>query len=402
MGDARDAGGGRRGRDGEAIVMRGYGPPAVLGVERVTLPALAAGEIRVRSLASAVNHSDLEIRSGRWPIRRSDPFPYIPGLGVVGEVVETGSMMSEFRVGDRIITMMQGLGGVRAERPGGYAEYVTVQASAAAPVASDLDVHALAALGLAGVTAFEGLRRLGPLDERRIVVTGAAGGVGSAAVGIAKAQGAQVAAIISRPEQTDYVRSLGATEVILAREIAKGALGNETVDGILDTVAGEFFGAGVAALRPKGALSLIGAVGGSNVSLDAYLLLNVTLTGYEPYRSWPGPSRSPLHLSFPRRHSRQVDVYRSILNLDRIRGHRLSCRTLDNVARRDIEAAAVPRTDHHIPFDLPCAERSAHMGASIVQSVESPIEVEEGEHLLSGRHDLGGPGRHLVDFCNLD
>ncbi len=205
---AREVSGERRGRDGEAVVMRRYGPPAVLVVERVTLPALSADEICVRSLASAVNHSDLEIRAGKWRIRRADPFPYIPGLEVVGEVVETGSAVSEFRVGDHIITMRQGLGGVRAERPGGYAEYVTAQVSAAAPVPSDLDVHDMAALGLASVTAFEGLRKLGPLDGRRIVVTGGSGGVGSAAIGIAKAQGAEVVAVISRLDQADYVRSL--------------------------------------------------------------------------------------------------------------------------------------------------------------------------------------------------
>ncbi len=198
----------------------------------------------------------------------------------MGEVVETGSAVSEFRVGDRIVTMMQGLGGVRAERPGGYAEYVTVEASAAAPVPSDLDAYDMAGLGLASVTAFEGLRRLGPLDRRRIVVTGASGGVGSAAIGVAKAQGADVVAVISRLERADYVRSLGATEIIVSHEIAKGALGEETVDGILDTVAGESFGSYVTALRPGATLSLVGAVGGSDVSFNAYHLLNVTLTGY--------------------------------------------------------------------------------------------------------------------------
>ncbi len=68
MGYAHDVAGERRGRDGEAVVMRRYGPPAVLGVERVALPALSPDEICVRSLASAINHSDLEIRAG--PPRR--------------------------------------------------------------------------------------------------------------------------------------------------------------------------------------------------------------------------------------------------------------------------------------------------------------------------------------------
>ncbi len=70
-----------------AIVMRAYGAPEVLRLERVTVQPLAPDEIRLKSLASAINHSDLEIRAGRWPILRAVPFPYVPGLEVVGEVV---------------------------------------------------------------------------------------------------------------------------------------------------------------------------------------------------------------------------------------------------------------------------------------------------------------------------
>jgi NADPH2:quinone reductase len=79
-------------------------------------------------------------------------------------------------------------------------------------------------LGLASVTAFEALRRIGDLSNRRIAVTGAAGGVGSAAVGIAKAQGAEVLGIISGSEQDQYVRSLGAAETINAKDVAAGGL----------------------------------------------------------------------------------------------------------------------------------------------------------------------------------
>jgi NADPH:quinone reductase len=264
----------------QAIVMRRYGPPDVLAIETVPLAPLEPDEIRLRSLASAINHSDLEIRAGNWPIGHAKPFPYVPGLEVVGEVVETGAAVTEFRRGDRAITMMQGLGGVRARRPGGYAEFVTVAAAAAAPVPPDLDPGEVAALGLASMTAWEGLSRLGSLDGRRIAITGAAGGVGSAAVGIAAAHGARVVGIVSRMAQADYVRALGAAEVLTGAEVAGGALGEETLDGILDAVAGAAFGACVAALRPGAVLSLIGAVGGAAVSFDAYRLLEVTLTGY--------------------------------------------------------------------------------------------------------------------------
>src|SRR4051812_6558186 len=146
-----------------AIVMRRTGPPDVLALELVEPAPLAAGEVRLRALASAINHSDLEIRAGNWAIRRERRFPYVPGLEVVGEVVEIASDVTDFAAGDRAWTTMQGLGGVRAERDGGYAELVTVAAGVLAPLPADVDAVKLAAIGLAGVTALESMRRLGPL-----------------------------------------------------------------------------------------------------------------------------------------------------------------------------------------------------------------------------------------------
>jgi NADPH:quinone reductase len=263
-----------------AIVMRQYGGPEVLRLEMVSVPSLQPDEIRIRAIAAAVNHSDLEIRAGNWPIFKADPFPYTPGLEVVGQVVEVGANVSDVSVGDQVITMMQGLGGVRPQRPGGYAEYVTVGSGVVAVFPKDLDPLGMAALGLASVTAFGALGRIGDLKGRRIVVTGAAGGVGSAAVGIAKAQGAEVIGVVSNTAQEQYVHSLGASKAVVSQDLAASALAPGTVDGVLDTVAGKSFGAYVAALRAGGVLSLVGAVGGSNVSFDAYQLLEVTLTGY--------------------------------------------------------------------------------------------------------------------------
>src|SRR5215510_13533844 len=156
-----------------AVVMRAVGGPEVLRVEPIDPPALAPDEIRIRTIAAAVNHSDLEVRSGAWPIYRPDPFPYVPGLEVVGEVVELGTAVTTVRRGDRAITMMQGLGGVRSERPGGYQELVAVAADAVAILPPDVDPRVAAALGLAAVTAHQGLA---PLAGARIAVTGAAGG----------------------------------------------------------------------------------------------------------------------------------------------------------------------------------------------------------------------------------
>jgi NADPH:quinone reductase len=265
---------------GAAIVMRQYGAPDVLRLETISLPPLQSDEIRIRSAASAINHSDLEIRAGNWPILKSNPFPYTPGLEVVGLVEEIGGSVSDVSVGDQVITMMQGLGGVHPQRPGGYAEYATVRSADVAVFPKEIEPLDMAALGLGSVTAFEALQKIGDLRGRRVVVTGAAGGVGSAAVAIAKAQGADVIGLISNSAQEQYVRSLGASKTISAQDIDAGALEPETVDGVLDTVAGKSFKTYVTALRKGGVLSLVGAVGGSDVSFDAYRLTEITLTGY--------------------------------------------------------------------------------------------------------------------------
>lgn len=277
-----------------AVVARAYGGPGVLVTEERAAAPLARGEVRLRVRAAAVNHSDVEVRSGAWPVRRRPPFPYVPGLEAVGDVVEVAPGAGGPAVGERVWTMMQGLGGVRAERDGGYAEQVVVAADAVAALPADLDPVAAAAVGLAGVTAASGLRRLlpgsapgdpgpppvlGGLQGRAVLVTGAGGGVGSLAVALAAAGGARVTAVASRPEQADYLRGLGAADVVVGRGEAL-TLAPSSVDGVLDTVAGPLFAAVVGALRPGGRYCMVGTVAGSAVSFDAWALEARLLTGW--------------------------------------------------------------------------------------------------------------------------
>ena len=135
---------------------------------------------------------------------------------MAGDVVAIGAAVDAVDVGERVQTMMQGLGGVRSLRPGGYQEYVTVEADVVAPVPMDVDPLAAAALGLAAVTAHQGLSRIGDLAGRRIAVTGAAGGVGSAAVSLAAAKGTEVVAIVRGGSGggAAHLLELGAAEVI--------------------------------------------------------------------------------------------------------------------------------------------------------------------------------------------
>lgn len=253
----------------------------MLRAEATVLPPLLPSEVRIRTIASGVNFTDLQIRAGNWPIKKIVPFPYTPGVEVVGVVEDIGDAVTTCAPGQRVISMMQGLGGVRAERPGGYAEFVTVAAHSIAAVPDIVNPMDIAALGLGAVTACNGLAALGALAGRRVLVTGSTGGVGSAAVAIARIQGASVIALVSRPENVASVREVGADEVVVAPRGSVPPLPPASVDYVLDVVGGPGFGACVNALRDGGALVLVGAVGGGDVSLDAWQFIRpVTLTGY--------------------------------------------------------------------------------------------------------------------------
>ncbi|HWO19868.1 MAG TPA: zinc-binding alcohol dehydrogenase family protein [Kofleriaceae bacterium] len=270
-------------RQTRAIVMRAFGGPDVLRPEGFPLPPLGPAELRIRTLAAAVNHSDLEVRSGAWPLRRADALPYVPGLEVLGEVSEVGSEVGAAagapRVGDRVITMMQGLGGVRAERAGGYQHEVTVSADVVAPVPAAVDPLAAAALGLAAVTAHEGLARLGSLAGRTLVVTGAAGGVGSAACALGAAMGARIVAVVraAAPEAAAYLRGLGVAQIVTD----PAELGPRSVDAVLDSVVGPLLEPLIAALADGGRYCMVGAMAGDRAAFSAWeLLRGLVITGY--------------------------------------------------------------------------------------------------------------------------
>ncbi len=265
-----------------AVEIDRYGGPEVLVWREVPRPPVREDEVRIRTAFAAVNRADVEIRRGEWPIMQDAPFPYTPGLEVVGEVDSVGAAVDGIAVGDRVITMMQHLGGIWGERPGGYGEFVVVAADAVAPIPSDVDLEQVAALGLVAVTASAGLARLALAPGARVVVHGASGGVGSAAVTIAAAAGAEVVAVLPRAGKDDYVRSLGAAKVVRLDEHGLlDALGARSVDAVLETTGERTFSDSVAVLRRGGRLCLVGALTGPDLSLCAWdLIQELSLTGW--------------------------------------------------------------------------------------------------------------------------
>jgi len=265
----------------KAIQMTTYGAPAVLHLTDITLPLLQPHEIRLQMVAAAVNRADLEIRSGKWPIQSANPFPYTPGLEVIGQVVAVGEDVTTVNLGDEVITMMQKLGGIHGVRAGGYQEFVTVNADAVA-IVPPINLMQVAALGLAAITAYNGLRRMDIVVGQRVVIHGASGGVGSIAVSMAKALGATVIATTSHHTKDDYLFSLGADEIVhLEAGQLLQQLGARSVDAVLETLGELTFNESVAVLKPGGHLCLVGAASGEKLTLSAWdLLQDLQLTGY--------------------------------------------------------------------------------------------------------------------------
>ncbi|MFE6025688.1 NADP-dependent oxidoreductase [Streptomyces niveus] len=205
-----------------------YGGVETLVVEEVPDPRPGPGEIRVRVAAAGVNPIDWKVRSGVAQAMFPVDLPAIPGRDAVGTVDEIGADVRGVSVGDRVF----GLGGVT----GATAELAVLSAWAQAPDTwSDEEA---AGAGLASVTAMGGLKALGPLRGRTLLIEGAAGGVGSAAVEIAVAEGATVIGTASERNH-EFLTSLGAVPTTYGAGLAErvAALAPGGVDIVLDTAA---------------------------------------------------------------------------------------------------------------------------------------------------------------------
>ncbi|GAB3493324.1 NADP-dependent oxidoreductase [Nocardiopsis coralliicola] len=209
-----------------AVRFHEYGGVETLAVEEVPDPQPGPGEIRVRVAAASVNPVDWKLRSGAAREILPIDLPAIPGRDVVGVVDAIGAEVQGVAVGDRVF----GMGGAT----GATAELAVLSVWAHAP-AEWTDEEAAGA-GLASVTALVGLNALGPVTGRTLLIEGAAGGVGSAAVEIAAAKGATVIGTASERNHP-FLTSLGAVPTTYGPGLAErvAALAPEGIDAVLDT-----------------------------------------------------------------------------------------------------------------------------------------------------------------------
>ena len=298
----------------KAVVTTGNGGYDKLVYGDADVPVPGPSEVLIRVLAAGINNTDINTRLGWYSAsvtagtggletaQQSEPvamrdggwngatgFPLIQGTDCCGRVVAAGSSVSEDIVGRRILVrpcIQSGGAGapdmmwMGSDFDGAFAQFVKVPASEAFAIDCGWSNAELATIPCAYGTAENMLQRAGVKMSDRVLVTGASGGVGSAAVQLAKRRGAHVVATTS-PSKIDSVRMLGADTVTERGAKAFDALSRHPVDVIIDNVAGDDFGPWMKLLRRGGRYVSSGAIAGPMVHMDwrDIYLNDITLLG---------------------------------------------------------------------------------------------------------------------------
>ncbi|MFF0744142.1 NADP-dependent oxidoreductase [Streptomyces sp. NPDC004111] len=221
----------------KAISYRAYGSPDVLEYGERPMPKLGPDSVLVKVRAASVNPVDWKVLGGYLDPVLDAVFPVVPGWDVAGVVERAGAAVTEFAPGDEVV------GYVREDfvSRGTFAEYVAAPVRTLARKPAGTSFEEAAGLPLAGLTAYQALNRsLKVRAGEKVLVHAAAGGVGSLAVQIARAQGAEVVGTAGEHNHA-YVRSLGATPVTYGEGLAERvrAVAPDGVDAVLDLVGGE-------------------------------------------------------------------------------------------------------------------------------------------------------------------
>ncbi|WP_068158627.1 NADPH:quinone oxidoreductase family protein [Rhodococcus phenolicus] len=269
----------------KALLVTEYAAPEHLRIHDVPEPD-SIGKVLVDVRATGVSYPDLLIARGRYQFRPEPPF--VLGAEVAG-VVLTAPDGSGFAVGDRVTS---------TTTLGGYAERVAIEPSRVARLPDELTFEQGAAITMNYRTMEFVLGfRAALVPEETVVVLGAAGGIGTAAIQIAKAHGATVIAVVRREGTEEHLRAIGADHVVALRdgwhERIRGLAGVDRVDIVVDPIGGSAFDDAVRLLAPGGRLAVVGFAAGDipSVKVNRLLLRNISVVGAafgEWIRTHPG------------------------------------------------------------------------------------------------------------------
>jgi NADPH2:quinone reductase len=252
----------------KAIVCEKHGPPETLVLKDVDPPEIGPGKVRVAVHACGVNFPDTLIIENKYQFKPELPFS--PGGEVAGEVTEIGEGVTDVKVGDRVIAMTGW---------GGFAEEVVSPAAALIPMADGMDYVTAAGFTMTYGTSLYALKQRGQLKKgETLLVLGAAGGVGLAAVELGAVMGARVIAAASTDEKLEVCKEHGASETInysheSIKEKTKELTGGAGADVIYDAVGGDAFDQAIRCINWKGRLLVIGFASGRIPELPVNLAL---------------------------------------------------------------------------------------------------------------------------------
>jgi NADPH:quinone reductase len=259
-----------------AVICRSYGTPEDLVIDDVAEPVPGPGQLLVRVHAAAVNFPDVLLIAGKYQVKI--PVPFVPGSELAGEVVAAGEGAS-FRPGQR----------VSATTPtGAFAEQALLDSGSVALIPDGADFASAAAFGVTYRTAYHALRSIAEVAQGEwVVVLGAAGGVGLAAVDLAVAMKARVLAAASSPEKLELCRQRGAEATIdYDKEDLKSRIRELTGDSarvIIDPVGGPYSEPALRGLARGGTFITLGYAAGTipSIPLNLVLLKGITVRGME-------------------------------------------------------------------------------------------------------------------------
>lgn len=252
----------------KAVLCKQYGPPEKLVVEDIDSPQAGPGEVKIAIRACGVNFPDTLIIENKYQFK--PPLPFAPGGEVAGDIVSLGKGVEGVAVGDRVIAVC-GFGG--------FAEELVVGADRVAPIPDSMDYITAAGFTMTYGTSYYALKQRARLKGgETLLVLGAAGGVGLAAVEIGRVMGARVIAAAGSDEKLEFCRQHGADETINyntenLKEKTRELTGGVGADVIYDAVGGDAFDQAIRCINWEGRLLVIGFASGRIPQLPVNLAL---------------------------------------------------------------------------------------------------------------------------------
>lgn len=283
----------------QGVQLTGHGDYDVLNyATNIAVPSLSKTDVLIKVMAAGVNNTDLNTRLAWYSKGEKDSedaswsgnplqFPRIQGTDACGVILAVGKDIDNSRIGERVLVepCLVKANGKDLESPwyfgsecdGGFAQYTVVDSFHAYKIDSNYSDAELASFPCSYSTAENMLYRSNPQKGQTVLVTGASGGVGSAAVQLAKARGAEVVAVTSR-SKAQQMKDLGADKIVFREDDLVQTLGKNSVDVVVDLVAGKQWPDLLEVLKPKGRYAVSGAIGGALVELDVRTLYLKDLT----------------------------------------------------------------------------------------------------------------------------